>query len=216
MGVGYLIDPRVQGTVTLASGRPVPKGDLAVRAGKRAALERRVAGARQARLHRLLPAADAVGTGSVDAAARAEPGFGITVVPLQYVSATTLSKLLDSFAVKPGSVRADPRAICVLIQGSGADRRNAVETVMSFDADWMRGQSVGIIPVRNSAPEPIIAELEKIMDSGEGGLSQSLVKLQPIARLNAIMVVSQQAGAAAHRRDLDHAARQVRHRARPA
>ena len=28
------------------------------------------------------------------------------------------------------------------------------------------------------------------MDSGEGGLSQSLVKLQPIARLNAVMVIS--------------------------
>ena len=28
------------------------------------------------------------------------------------------------------------------------------------------------------------------MDSGEGGLSQSLVKLQPIARLNAILVVT--------------------------
>ena len=61
---------------------------------------------------------------------------------------------------------------------------------MSFDADWMRGQSVGIYPVRNSTPEPIISELERIMDSGEGGLSQSLVKLQPIARLNAIMVIS--------------------------
>ena len=54
----------------------------------------------------------------------------------------------------------------------------------------MRGQSVGIYPVRNSMPEPIISELERIIDSGEGGLSQSLVKLQPIARLNAIMVIS--------------------------
>ena len=85
----------------------------------------------------------------------------------------------------------------MLIQGTGAERRTAVETVLSFDADWMRGQSVGIIPVRNSTPEPIIAEIEKIMDSGEGGLSQNLVKFQPIARLNAIMVVSQQAGVAA-------------------
>src|SRR5205823_910062 len=54
----------------------------------------------------------------------------------------------------------------------------------------MRGQSVGIYPVRNSTPEPVISELERIMDSGEGGLSQSLVKLQPIARLNAIMVIT--------------------------
>ena len=54
----------------------------------------------------------------------------------------------------------------------------------------MRGQSVGIYPVRNSTPDPVISELERIMDTGEGGLSQSLVKLQPIARLNAIMVVT--------------------------
>ena len=37
----------------------------------------------------------------------------------------------------------------------------------------------------------MIAELEKIMDSGEGGLSQNMVKFQSIARLNAILVVSQ-------------------------
>ena len=28
MGMGYTIDPRIQGTVSLASGRPVPRGDL--------------------------------------------------------------------------------------------------------------------------------------------------------------------------------------------
>ena len=187
--VGYLIDPRVQGTITLASGRPVPKSDLLY------VLESalRISGAalvKDKRGYVILPSTDAVGSGTVDAAARGEPGFGITVVPLQYVSATTLGKLLDSFAVKPGSVRVDPQRNIVVVQGSGADRRNAVETILSFDADWMRGQSVGIYPVRNSMPELIISELERIMDSGEGGLSQSLVKLQPIARLNAVMVIS--------------------------
>jgi general secretion pathway protein D len=54
----------------------------------------------------------------------------------------------------------------------------------------MRGQSVGIYPIANSAPEPIIAELEKIMDSGESGLSQNVVKFQAVSRLNAILVVS--------------------------
>ena len=55
----------------------------------------------------------------------------------------------------------------------------------------MRGQSVGIFPVRNSSPEPLISEIEKIMDSGEGGLSQSMIKFQSIGRLNSILVVSQ-------------------------
>ena len=69
-------------------------------------------------------------------------------------------------------VRADPARNLVVIQGNGADRRAAIETVLSFDADWMRGQSVGIYPVTNSTPEPVITELERIIDAGEGGLSQ--------------------------------------------
>ena len=65
-----------------------------------------------------------------------------------------------------------------------------MDTALSFDLDWMRGQSVGVFPVANSGPEPVIAELEKIVDSGENGLSQNMIKFQPMARLNAIMVVS--------------------------
>jgi general secretion pathway protein D len=189
LGVGYTIDARVQGTVTLASGRPVAKSDI-LYVLESALRMSNVTLAREARgSYRLLPAQEAIGTGGVDNSGQ-EAGFGITVIPLQYVSAPTLLKLLDSFATKPGTVRADPGRNLIVIQGSGTERRTAIDIVMNFDADWMRGQSVGIYPVRNSTPEPIIAELERIMDLGEGGLSQSVVKLQPIARQNAILVVS--------------------------
>ncbi len=192
LGVGYTIDPRVQGTVSLASGRPVPKDDVlfVLESTLRTA---NVVLARDAAGYRLLPAAEAVGSGGFDrvsADSRPEPGYGVTVIPLQFVSVQTVTKLLDSFAMKAGTIRADPVRNLLLIQGSGAERRAAVETVLSFDADWMRGQSVGIYPVRNTTPEPLIAELEKIMDSGEGGLGQGMVKFQPVGRLNAILVVS--------------------------
>jgi general secretion pathway protein D len=114
----------------------------------------------------------------------------VSVVPLQYVSAQTLLKLMDSFATKAGTVRADVSRNLLLIQGTDAERRTAVDTALSFDVDWMRGQSVGIFPVSSGPPAPIIAELEKIVDSGENGLSQNVIKFQPIARLNAVMVVS--------------------------
>lgn len=191
LGVGYIIDPRVRGTIRLASGRPVPKADIlyvlenALRISN-VVLVRDTAG------YRLVPLADAAGGGNIDAEpARAEPGYGISVVPLHYVSAQTLIKLLDTFATKAGMVRADPARNMLLIQGSGAERRTAIETILSFDAEWMRGQSVGVFPVRNSPPEAVITELEKIVDSGEGGLSQNLVKFQAITRMNAILVVTQ-------------------------
>ncbi|WP_407654506.1 type II secretion system secretin GspD [Bradyrhizobium prioriisuperbiae] len=191
MGVGYSIDPRVQGTVTLASVRPIPKVDAlyvlenALRMSNVALVKDRNGG------YRLIPANEAGGSGGIDRTATAEPGQGISVVPLRYVSAQNVFKLLDAFGVKANTIRPDVARNTLIIQGSGADRNAAIETIQSFDADWMRGQSVGIFPLRNSAPEPVISEIEKIMDSGEGGMSQSMIKFQPIARLNSILVVSQ-------------------------
>jgi general secretion pathway protein D len=190
LGVGYTIDPRVQGTVSLVSVRPVAKSDIIF------VLENALRLSGIVLLHdtagyRLTPLGDAVGAGRVDAVASSpEPGFGVSVVPLQYVSAQTLLKLMDSFATKAGTVRADIPRNLLLIQGTGAERRSAVDTAISFDVDWMRGQSVGIFPISSGGPAPIIAELEKIVDSGENGLSQNVIKFQPVARLNAIMVVS--------------------------
>jgi general secretion pathway protein D len=190
MGVGYTIDPRVQGTVSLVSVRPVPKSDIVF------VLENALRLSGVVLLHdtsgyRLTPLGDAVGAGRVDsAAASPEPGYGVSVVPLQYVSAQTLLKLMDSFATKAGAVRADTTRNLLLIQGTGAERRTAVDTALSFDADWMRGQSVGIFPISSGSPAPIIQELEKIVDSGENGLTQGVIKFQPVARLNSIMVVT--------------------------
>ncbi len=190
LATGYTIDPRVQGTVSLVSVRPVPKSDI-VFVLENALRLSGVVLVHDTTGYRLTPLGDAVGAGRVDAVAgNPEPGYGVSVVPLQYVSAQTILKLMDSFATKPGTVRADSTRNLLLIQGTGPERRNAVETAMSFDVDWMRGQSVGIYPLNNSAPEPLVAELEKIMDSGEAGLSQGVLKFQPVSRLNAIMVVS--------------------------
>jgi general secretion pathway protein D len=189
LSLGYTIDPRVQGTVNLSSGRPIPKRDLLF-AFESALRTSNVALIRDGQAFRLIPSPDAVGGGSIDAGEGPEAGYGISVIPLQFVSAQTLAKLLENFSNKPGMVRPEPSRNLLVIQGSGADRRAAIDTALSFDADWMRGQSVGIYPVINSTLEPIIAELERIVDSGENGLSQNVVKLQPIARQNAILVVA--------------------------
>jgi general secretion pathway protein D len=189
LGAGYTIDPRIQGTVTIASGRPIPKKDLLF-VLENALRMSNVVLVPDASGYRLIPAGDAVGSGRTSSAARDEPGYGITVVPLQFASAQAILKLLDSFALKAGVARADAGRNLMIIQGSGSERRAAVETVLSFDVDWMRGQSVGIYPLQSATPEAIIAELEKVMESGEGGLNHNLVKLQPVARLNAVLVVT--------------------------
>lgn len=189
LNVGYTIDPRVQGTVTLASVRPIAKAD-ALYVLENALRMSGVALVRDRAGYRIVPSPEA-GAGALDRSGGAEAGQGVSVVPLRHVSAQTVFKLLDAFGVKASTLRPDAGRNTLIITGSGSDRAAAIDTILSFDADWMKGQSVGVFPVRNSTPEPLITELEKIMDSGDGGLTHNVVKFQPITRLNSILVVSQ-------------------------
>ena len=191
LSVGYVIDPKVQGSITLATARPVPKKDMLL-VLENALHANNLNMVRDATGYRIVPATD-ISVGPADRAGDGtgvEPGYGVTVIPLQYVSGNTLSRLLEGFATRPGAIRTDAAGKILLVVGTGSERQSALDIVRSFDVDWLRGQSVGMYPVQNSAPEPIVAELEKIMDSGEAGLGHGLVKFQPVARLNSILVVA--------------------------
>src|SRR5262245_25638385 len=61
LNMGYTIDPRVQGTVSLSSGRPVPKSEI-LYVFESALRVANIALVREARGYRLVPAAEAVGT----------------------------------------------------------------------------------------------------------------------------------------------------------
>jgi len=98
--------------------------------------------------------------------------------------------LMEGFASKPGTIRTDPSGKILLVLGTGSERQTAVDTVRSFDVDWLRGQSVGIYPVSNGAPAEMVKELENIMDSGESGLGHNLVKFQALERQNSVLVVA--------------------------
>jgi len=143
LGVGYTIDPRVQGSVSLSSGRPIPRNDL-LYVFESALRVSNVALIRDAQGYRLVPAAEALGTGTIDRGRDLEAGFGITVVPLQFVSAPTLIKLLDNFAAKQGMVRAEQSRNLIIIQGNGADRQAAVDTILS-DVRFVRSRGLEAI-----------------------------------------------------------------------
>jgi len=67
LGVGYSVDPRVQGTISLSSGRPVPKSQVLF------VLESALHTSNAVLVHdaggyHIVPADDAVGSGHVDRA----------------------------------------------------------------------------------------------------------------------------------------------------
>lgn len=189
LGLSYEIDPRVQGTVSLSFGRSLDRKQVLFALESALRMSNAVL-VKAGTGYRVIPAADAVGMSGVDGGRAAEPGYGLSVFPLRFVTASTMMKLLDGFATKPGAIRVDADRNLLLISGTGTEREAAMQTAQTFDADFMRGQSVGIYPLRNADPKAVIPELENIMRPSGDGQEQSILRFQPVDRLNGVLVVT--------------------------
>jgi general secretion pathway protein D len=186
--LNVLVDPRVQGNVTLASVGAIPRKDL-LPAFESALRMSNAAVVREGSLVKIVPLAEAGGSPTVNVGA-GQPGYGVSIVPLQYVSASTVAKTAEGFLSRAGAIRVIPSRNLVLIQGTTAERQSALDLINTFDVEWMRNQSVGVYPLKSTSPETMITELERVFESSDGGLGQGVVRFQPISRMNAVMAVT--------------------------
>jgi general secretion pathway protein D len=187
----YIVDPRVQGNVTLASVGPIPRKNVlpvfeSVLRMQNAAI------VRDGNLVKIVPLPEASGSGNINVNS-AQPGYGVSIVPLRYTSANTVSRVAESFLTRPGAIRADPSGNILLIQGTAAERQVALEMVANFDVEWMQNQSVGIYPLKATDPETMVKELERVFETADGGRGQGVIQFQPITRMNAVMAVAKSA-----------------------
>jgi general secretion pathway protein D len=187
LGENYVIDPNVAGSVTVSSARKLTRDEL-VPALEVILQMNGAALVRDKGHYRVTLEASAV-AGTADVG-EGQPGYGISILPLRHVSAQTLISLIDGFGARPGSVRAERARNLLVVLGNSADRKAAIETALTFDADWMRDQSVAVLPLQHSKPEAVIPELERIFSSREGGVGSDLVQFIPMQRLRAVLVVS--------------------------
>jgi general secretion pathway protein D len=189
LGANFVVDPRVQGNVTLASTGPISRNDV-LPVFESALRMSNVAIVREGNLLKIVPIAEATGTGAVNVGA-GQPGFGVSVVPVRYTSAATVAKTAENFLSRPGAIKIDPARNLVLIQGTTAERQAALDVVAAFDVEWMRNQSIGVFPLKATSPETMIRELERVFETKEGGQGQGMVRFQPIQRMNAVLMVTQ-------------------------
>ncbi len=189
----YVIAPNVQGTVTLATPRPVSPAQAV-------SLLEMVLGWNNARLiwsdgrYNVVPSDQAVAgnlsprTGS-PANAR---GYEIRAIPLKFISATEMEKLLKPYARDKAIVQVDNTRNLIVLAGTRAELQNYIRTVEIFDVDWLAGMSVGIFPLQSAEASKIVTELDKIFgESGKTPLS-GMFRFMPLEGQNAVMVITAQ------------------------
>ncbi len=187
LGLNYTLAGDVNGQVTISSPRPLSREELLTAlettlAAQGLALTRSGSG------YKVAP--NALSPGKVSFGRAGEPGYGVTIVPLRYVSAAVMSRLVSGFVAEADGLRFDVARNTMIVKGPAQRRQEAVNAILSFDADWMRGQSVSLFELRRARPDAIVAELTQLFDTGENGTGAGLIQFKPIARLRTIMVTS--------------------------
>ena len=192
LGLNYIVDPGVAGTISLASERPLRRDDLlptleAILASQGIQL------VNYGNVLRL--------TRANDAQARAGGGIGFgtgtayRVFPLQFIAATQLETVLTPL-LPPGALAVvDPVRNLVVVAGDSAAMRLAAGTIDIFDVNRMATQTSAIVTLEEADAVVVGAELSNIF-AATGSLSggdgdPGALQLIPIERLNGILIVGQ-------------------------
>ena len=195
LGMNYEIDPRVQGSVTVRTAKPVPR-DAVIPTLEEILAARGAALVRSDTLNRVLPLDAAAATistaGFRTGGDPIDQGFGLYFFPLDFTFAQSLRTALEPF-VPPGRVlRADDERNLLIFTGTSLEARDLESLIAAFDIDRMAGMSFGLYPVRFADLPSLITELSAVFGTdGAAGLA-GVVRFLPIERLNAVLAVTSQ------------------------
>ncbi len=194
LGQNYVIAPGVQGTVTLATPHPVSPAEALN-------LLEMVLGWNNARMtysggrYNIVPADQALAgtvaprTGS-PATAR---GFESRVVPLRYVSASEMEKILKPYARPNAIVNVDSGRNVITVAGTRAELENYLRTIQIFDVDWMSSMSVGVFPLQSGKASDVVSDLEKVFGESSKSPVAGMFRFLPLDAANAVLVITPQA-----------------------
>ncbi len=196
LGVTYVVDPNVQGTITLRTARPLPR-DRVLGVVEDALAMNGAALVQKGSVYKVVPLEDAASSPAIlqqggRAPTQLDRGFSLHVIPLHYGSAPALQEVLQPFVPQGRTLRIDPTRNLFIFAGTGPEAVDFADLVSIFDVDWMAGKSFGIFPLKYADPTKIAGELQHVFGEGSQKAPGNIVDFVPIERLNAVLVITPQ------------------------
>lgn len=184
----YTIDPKVNGTVTIHTSQAltraavIPILETVLRMNNAAMV-------RENGAYRIVPLASAARSATPQLG-NLQPGYSVQIVPLQYIAAREMSKILEPLLPEGSIIRVDETRNLLMLAGGEGEMRHALETVSVFDLDWLAGMSVGLFSLQSVDVKSILPELELLFGEKSKGPFAGMVRVIPIERMNAVFVVT--------------------------
>jgi len=189
----YVIDPQVQGEVTIQTSRPLPKNVLLPTL--EALLSTNNAALIQAEgVYKIVPVGSAL-PGNLSprlGGGRSLPGYSVRIIPLRYISALEMEKILQPFVPEGSIVSVDIARNLLMLAGTARELANAQETIEIFDVNWLKGMSVAMYTLQNVESDVVATELGNLFGEGSNLPISGLIRFVPISKLNAVIAITQQ------------------------
>ncbi|MCG7942085.1 MAG: type II secretion system secretin GspD, partial [Candidatus Thiodiazotropha taylori] len=191
----YILDPAVKGTVTIQTGKSLPKADLLP------TLETllRMNGAAMVLvdgIYRILPLSKAIQGQQVprlaDGSAPIPAGYALQVVPVKYIGVREMAQILQPLAPVNSVIRVDATRNLLVLGGTGGELASMLETIQLFDVDWMEGLSVGFFPLKYAKVSTVTKELQAIVGSMDSNPLEGMFRVVPVDEAGGILVVTPQ------------------------
>jgi len=189
----YVIAPGVQGTVTFSTAKPL-RGDQALSILEMLLRWNNATAVWQDGRYTILPVAQALPGNLTPRAgpAGSARGYEVRVVPLQFISAVEMEKLIKPYAKPEGIISVDPARNMIVLAGTAAELANYQRTVDIFDVDWLAGMSVGTFGLEQAEAGKVVAELEKVFGEGSGTPLAGMFRFIALEGVNSIIVITPQ------------------------
>ncbi len=189
----YVIAPGVQGNVTFSTAKPL-RGDQALSILEMLLRWNNVTMVWQDGRYTILPVQQAL-PGNLTprmGAMQNVRGYEVRAVPLEYISALEMEKLIRPYAKPEAVVNVDPARNMLVLAGSRAELENYLHTVSVFDVDWLAGMSVGVFKLTQTEATKTVSELEKLFGEGSNTPMAGMFRFLPLEGINAILAITPQ------------------------
>lgn len=186
----YIVDPKVTGTISFRTTSPLPKEALLPTLETILRMNGYVM-VKENGIFKIMPAASARGSLSPRFGG-AIAGFTIQVVPLKYIGAVEMAKLIEPFAPDPSAIKVDELRNLLIIAGTQNEIEHMLDTISVFDVDWLSGMSVGLFTLQSADVKSVANEVDKIFGDKTMSPLAGVVRIVPIERLNAFVIITPQ------------------------
>jgi len=195
LNLNFVIDPQVSGSVTIETANPLKKEQLFPLLEEILSINN-AAIIESNGIYKILPKSKVV-KGNLSPTTpdvSVQSGYSVRIVPLEFIAAQEMQKILEPFISDGGELRVDKQRNMLIIGGTPDELQQLQETINIFDVDWLRGMSVGLYPLDYVDPETLKTELDEILGGVEGSSSNELldglVRTVALERLNSILLIS--------------------------